>query len=149
MCYDERMDLTNVRKLAGTETGLCVISVVRADGTPHASVVNAGVLSHPVSGEEVVGFVTRGGSVKHRRLRAHAHASATFRRGWRWVGVDGPVDLIGPDDHVDGVDLPRLLRDVFVAAGGTHDDWDTYDRVMANERRLAVLVRPHRVLTPS
>jgi hypothetical protein len=34
---------------------------------------------------------------------------------------------------------------VFVAAGGTHDDWATYDRVMAEERRAAVLVSPVRV----
>jgi hypothetical protein len=34
---------------------------------------------------------------------------------------------------------------VFSAAGGTHDDWDEYDRVMAGEERLAVLVRPERV----
>lgn len=36
---------------------------------------------------------------------------------------------------------------VFTAAGGTHDDWDTYDRVMAEERRTVVLVAPHRVYT--
>jgi hypothetical protein len=41
--------------------------------------------------------------------------------------------------------LRVLLRTVFAAAGGTHDDWDEYDRVMADERRLAVLVRPRRV----
>ena len=28
----------------------------------------------------------------------------------------------------------------FAAAGGTHDDWDTYDRVMREEGRVAVLV---------
>jgi hypothetical protein len=39
----------------------------------------------------------------------------------------------------------RLLRDIFTAAGGTHDDWDTYDRVMAEERRTAVLIQPERV----
>jgi hypothetical protein len=38
-----------------------------------------------------------------------------------------------------------LLREIFTAAGGTHDDWDTYDRVMAEERRVAVLVTPERV----
>ena len=42
-------------------------------------------------------------------------------------------------------DLPGLLRAVFRAAGGTHDDWDTYDRVMAEERRTAVLVDPARI----
>jgi hypothetical protein len=34
---------------------------------------------------------------------------------------------------------------VFTAAGGVHDDWEEYDRVMAEQRRTAVLVTPHRV----
>jgi hypothetical protein len=33
-----------------------------------------------------------------------------------------------------------LLRDVFSAAGGRHDDWDEYGRVVAEQRRTAVLV---------
>jgi hypothetical protein len=37
-----------------------------------------------------------------------------------------------------------LLREVFTAAGGTHDDWDTYDKAMAEERRTAVLIAPVR-----
>jgi hypothetical protein len=61
------------------------------------------------------------------------------------VGVD--VDEAGGDQQTVGVDLPELLRAVFRAAGGTHDDWDEYDRVMAAEGRVAVLVTPARVMT--
>jgi hypothetical protein len=43
--------------------------------------------------------------------------------------------------------LRLLLRETFSAAGGEHDDWDTYDRAMAEERRAAALVRPDRVYT--
>jgi hypothetical protein len=39
-----------------------------------------------------------------------------------------------------------LLRDIYSAAGGVHDDWDEYDRVMAADGRLAVLISPHRIL---
>jgi hypothetical protein len=46
---------------------------------------------------------------------------------------------------VDAERLRRLRREVFTAAGGTHDDWDTYDRVMAEEGRAVVLVAPARV----
>jgi hypothetical protein len=35
-----------------------------------------------------------------------------------------------------------LLRDIYAAAGGQHDDLAEYDRVMASERRTAVLVTP-------
>jgi len=41
--------------------------------------------------------------------------------------------------------LRLALRAVFVAAGGTHDDWDEYDRAMAAERRTIVFVSPDRV----
>jgi hypothetical protein len=66
--------------------------------------------------------------------------------------VEGPADLAGPDDGLLGLDAERvrvLLREIFTAAGGTHDDWDTYDRVMAEERRTAVLVAPERVYSRS
>ena len=38
-----------------------------------------------------------------------------------------------------------LLREVFIACGGSHDNWDEYDRVMTEQRRTAVLITPTRV----
>jgi hypothetical protein len=58
--------------------------------------------------------------------------------------VDGDSELAGPDD-TDPEALRLLLRAVFRSAGGTHDDWDTYDRVMREEGRVAVLVTPRKV----
>lgn len=134
--------------LSSAEGGLAVVSTTRRDGSVQSSVVNAGVLAHPVSGQHVVGLVVRGLATKLRLLRARPRATVVFRSGWQWAAVDGPVELAGPDDSLSGFDataLPQLLRDVFTAAGGTHDDWATYDRVMAEERRTAVLVRPERL----
>lgn len=141
-------DLQNFEALAGEQTGLAVVATTRADGTVQATVVNAGILPDPVTGERVVAFVTRGGSIKHHHLRARPSCAITFRRGWRWATVEGEARLIGPDDPADQLDAEEvrlLLRDVFRAAGGTHEDWQEYDRVMADERRLAVLVTPRRV----
>ncbi len=140
--------LDRVQELVTRENGLAVVFTSRADGTGQASVVNSGVLDHPVTGEPVVGFVARGGTKKVENLRTRPRVTAVFRVGWEWAAVEGDADLAGPDDALDGFDaaaLPGLLRDVFKAAGGTHDDWDEYDRVMANERRTAVLVSPERV----
>lgn len=81
------------------EHGLSVVATLRADGTIQSSVVNAGVLHHPVTGAPV-------------------------------VGAEG---------------LSVLLRDVFIAAGGTHDDWATYDAAMAREGRAAVLLTAERL----
>jgi PPOX class probable F420-dependent enzyme len=141
-------DLDDVRRLAAMETGLCTLACSRADGTAALSVVNAGVLAHPLTGAPVVGLVTQGGAKKLAHLRARPHASVAVRRGWAWVGVEGPVELVGPEDPLQGfdpADLPWLLRAIFTAAGGTHDDWDTFDRVMRAEGRTAVLIDPDRI----
>src|SRR5262249_51203851 len=136
-------DLDQVRRLGQPEHGLVVVAVARPDGTVNTSVVNAGVLADPVTGEDVIGFVVRGDARKLRYLRSNPRAAVTFRSGWQWVTVEGPVRLAGPDDELPGLapdQVPQLLREVFTSAGGTHDDWDEYDRVMAAERRTAVLV---------
>jgi PPOX class probable F420-dependent enzyme len=138
------MDL--VKRLASSEQGLCVAATTRPDGSVHASVVNAGALVHPVSGAEVVAFVARGAARKVELVRAARRASITFRRQWEWAGVEGPVEIIETDDPASDLVLAQLLRDIFTAAGGTHDDWDEFDRVMADERRVAVLVTPERVV---
>jgi PPOX class probable F420-dependent enzyme len=140
-------DLEDFAELVQLDHGLCVVSTLRPDGTIQSSVVNAGVLDDPRSGASAVGFVVRGGTRKIRHLRDDPRVTVVVRAGWRWVAVEGRADLIGPDDpdpRVDG-ELPALLRDIFTAAGGTHDDWDTYDQVMAAERRAAVLIAPDRV----
>ncbi|MFE0540571.1 MULTISPECIES: TIGR03618 family F420-dependent PPOX class oxidoreductase [unclassified Streptomyces] len=133
--------------LAAKESGLVVVSTLRADGTIHASVVNAGLLPHPLTGEQALGFVTYG-KVKLTNLRARPQVTVSVRSGWDWVTVEGSVALVGPDDRVTGVDGERLrllLREVFTAAGGSHEDWDEYDRVMAEQRRTVVLVTPTRI----
>jgi PPOX class probable F420-dependent enzyme len=129
------------------ERFLVVVSTVRADGTIQSSVVNAGVLAHPVTGEQVVGFVTYG-RAKLANLRARPQVTVTFRAGGEWVAVEGRAGLAGPDDPDPGIGPERLrllLREVFQAAGGTHDDWAAYDRIMAEQHRTAVLVTPSRV----
>jgi PPOX class probable F420-dependent enzyme len=140
--------LSDATALAAPENGLAVISTVRADGTVQASLVNVGLLPHPATGQPSLGFTTYG-KVKLANLRARPQLAVTFRNGWQWATVEGRAELAGPDDAqpwlTDADQLRLLLREVFTAAGGTHDDWDEYDRVMANERRAVVLIAPTRV----
>ncbi|TDT98130.1 PPOX class probable F420-dependent enzyme [Streptomyces sp. 846.5] len=129
------------------EHGLVVVSTLRADATVQASVVNAGVLPHPATGAPVLAFVTYG-RVKLANLRERPQVTAVFRHGWRWATVEGRAQLAGPDDPqpwLDPESLRLLLRAVFTAAGGEHEDWDEYDRVMAEQRRTVVLVEPSRI----
>jgi PPOX class probable F420-dependent enzyme len=141
-------DLAAFAALVPLDHGLCVVTTVRADGSPQSSVVNAGVLPHPRTGEDVVGLVAAGGTRKLQHLRSDPRGAVTVRAGWQWATAEGTAELIGPDDprpDIDAEALRLLLRQVFQAAGGTHDDWDTYDRVMAEEHRTAVLLTPNRV----
>ncbi len=135
--------LEKLRRLAAAEHGLCTFVCLDAAGAPHASVINAGVMDHPLTGEATVAAVVTGAARKVKMLRADPRAAVSFRHSWDWVGVRGQAQIIGLDDPAEGFDLanlPTLLREVFVAAGGTHDNWDEYDQTMVDDRRVAVFV---------
>jgi len=143
------LDLTRVRELGARESGLAVVVAYRPDGTAHTSVVNAGVLDHPLTGEPVVAFVARGHARKLAHLRLDGRATVVLRSGWDWVAVEGTVELAGPHDALAGLApgaIPGLLRSVYAAAaGGRADDWAALDAEMAAEGHTAVLLRPKRV----
>lgn len=142
-------DLADVRRYLAEETGLAVVSTTQADGSVLSSVVNCGVIDHPTDGTVRVALVSRGGAARLAHIRRGSTVTVTVRRGWNWVSVTGPADLIGPGaDLPDGYEpdaLRLLLREVFQAAGGTHDDYDEYDRAMVEDGRVAVLVSPDRI----
>jgi hypothetical protein len=123
---------------------LVVVAVARPSGTVSTSVVNAGVLDDPDTGAPRVGFVARGDAKKIDFIRSSGRAAVVFRSGWEWVTVEGPARVVERDAR-DAAAYATLLRDIFKAAGGAHDDWDEYDRVMVAEGRVAVLVEPKRI----
>ena len=134
--------------MAALDHGLASLATIRADGSVHAVVVNAGFIDHPVTGLPVVAFVVQAGTYKLRHLRSHPVATLSWRAGWAWATAEGTVELIGPDDPCEGVSpdaIPTLLRTIYSSAGGgEHQDWADYDRAMAAERRVAALLTPHR-----
>ena len=139
-------------ELVPLDHGLVVVSTSRADGSIQSSVVNAGVIDHPLTAARSSLSWRRRRRTDLRNLRSRPRATVVIRAGWQWAGVEGPVELAGPDDPLDGIDDERrrvLLREIFTAAGGTHEDWDEYDRAMREERRVAVLVEPERIFGTS
>lgn len=140
-------DLSHLESLLARETGLATITTLRADGRPLSSVVNVGVTEHPITAERVVAFVAHGSSARLAHLRRRPAINVLARRGWEWAAVEGDAELIGPDDPRPGIDaegLRVLVRAIFEAAGGEHDDYDEFDRVMVQDRRCAVLVNSRR-----
>jgi PPOX class probable F420-dependent enzyme len=141
--------IDDVRRLVSLDHGLASLSTLQPDGGIHSTVVNAGVLDHPVDGEPVAAFVARPATRKLANLRARPRATLLWRAGWAWVAAEGAAEVLSPDALPAGLDpdaLPGLLRTIFSAAGGgDHQDWAEYDRVMASEGRVAVLLRPARI----
>ena len=138
--------IDDVRRLVSLDHGLASLATLRGDERIHVTVVNAGVVDHPLTGEAVAGFVGRPGTRKMANLRKNPRASLSWRAGWAWCTAEGEVELVGPDDPAQGVELPSLLRSIYSASGGgEHEDWAEYDRTMAAERRIAVLLRPARI----
>ncbi len=141
--------LDDVKKYLSTETGLAVISTTQADGRVLSSLVNCGVIAHPVSGEQRVAMVSGGDAARLGHVRRGSEVTVAVTRGWNWVGVTGPAELIGPADHgaqLDADSIRLLLREIYTAAGGTHDDFGEFDREMVRDGRTAVLVEPSRII---
>jgi len=140
--------LSEAAGLASADSGLAVVSTLRQDHSIQASLVNAGVIAHPLTAVPVLAFITYG-RVKLANLRVRPQLAVTFRNGWQWATVEGSAELAGPHDAADWLtdaeQLRLLLREVFTACGGTHDDWTEYDRTMLEQGRTAVLVEPTRV----
>ncbi len=140
----------DIRRVVVLDSGLAVLSTLRSDGHVQSTVVNAGVVDHPATGEPVVAFVGRPGTRKLANLRAHPRATLLWRAGWAWVAAEGTAELAGPDDpspHVTKRQLPELLRRIHASTGLAlaDDDWTEFDRTVAAERRVAVLVTPRRI----
>src|SRR5687767_14896985 len=68
-------DLSAFAELLSLDHGLCVLSTLRRDGSVQASVVNAGVMPHPLTSVHVVALVAVGGARKLHNLRADLRAT--------------------------------------------------------------------------
>lgn len=138
-------DLTALREIVAAADCFAVLATPRGDGSVHASVVKAGLIDDPITRDLSVGVVVGGQAKKLEHLRQSGTATVVFQHFGRWVAIDGPATALGPRD-AGSQPLAEILRAIFRAAGGTHDDWDEFDRVMAEDRRCAVFVLAQRVI---
>jgi len=131
------------------ETGLATISTSQVDGRVLSSVVNCGMIEHPLTGDVCVALVSGSKATRLKHIDRGSQVTISVRRGWAWSSATGPADLIRPEKLPEGIDTEQmrlLLREVFHAAGGVHDDLEEYDRAMAQEKRVVVCVTPERIL---
>ena len=131
------------------ETGLATISTSQVDGRVLSSVVNCGMIEHPLTGDVCVAFVSGSKAARLKHIDRGSQVTISVRRGWAWSSATGSADLIRPEslpESIDAEQMRLLLREVFHAAGGVHDDLEEYDRAMAQEKRVVVCVTPERIL---
>ncbi|MBM46098.1 MAG: pyridoxamine 5'-phosphate oxidase [Acidimicrobiaceae bacterium] len=143
------LHLDDLRRFLADETGLATISTVQQDGRVLSSIANCAIIPNPLTGDECVALVSMGTAARLKHVRRGSEVTISVRRGWNWIAATGAADLVGPEDNVESVDpeaLRLLLRDIYQAAGGMHDDFDAYDAEMLRSRRAAVLVTPTRII---
>lgn len=115
-----------------------VVSTIRPSGTVQSTLVNVGLYADGLA------FTTVGRSRKEANLKRNPACTVTIHDGPYWITAEGRARLYAWD-NTEPETLRRLLRDIYLAAGGTHDDWETYDRVVRAERRAAVVLVPERI----
>ena len=120
------------------EQPYAVVSTIRPSGTIQSTLVNVGLY------DDGLGFTTVGQSRKEYNLKQNPACTLTIHNGPYWITVEGKARLYSWDD-TDPETLRQLLRELYVVAGGTHDDWETYDRVVREEGRAAVILHPERI----
>ena len=91
----------------------------------------------------VVTTFRRNGAAQMSILASGLHqGSAVFVVSGNTVVVEGDAE-IHSWDNTGHEELRLLLRRAYTACGGgEHPDWDEYDRVMKEDRRAVVMVRP-------
>ena len=72
--------IEDIKRLVALDHGLASLSTLRGDGTVQSTVVNAGMVDHPVTGTPVAAFVGRDDATNAPTAQARA---ASLPDGWR------------------------------------------------------------------
>ena len=124
------------------QNSVVVFTTFRRDGMPQQSLVTVGKL------DDGLAFTTRSANAKARNLARDPRCAMMLVSSDRraFAALDGKAETQGAE-NTDAATLRLRLREVYrVAAGKEHPDWDEYDRVMVDQGRVAVLLRPDRIV---
>lgn len=135
--------MTTLEDLDGLlgQNNVVVFTTFRRDGMPQQSLVTVGKMDGGLA------FTTRSRNAKAYNLARDPRCAIMLvkpdNRGF--AVLDGKAEVQGPHNS-DAESLRLRLREVYrVAAGKEHPDWNEYDRVMLEEGRVTILLRPDRI----
>ncbi len=118
-----------------------VVTTFRKNGAAQMSILLSGFYRGAVV------FVIRGNTAKLANLKRDPRCAVlNVKPDWsEYAVVEGTAEVHGWD-NTDPEELRLMLRETYRACGGgEHPDWDEYDRVMRQERRAVVMVKPDHV----
>jgi PPOX class probable F420-dependent enzyme len=119
------------RKFLDESPNVGVVTTLRADGSPHSTIVWVDVENGKVS------FNTARGRTKSKNLERDPRASLLMvdpNNAWKWVAVSGPAELTeeGADAQIDKLAKKYLGKDEY--------PWRSPE-----ETRVKVLIEPEKV----
>ena len=135
------MDLTANQKDFLSANHMAVFSTFRRNGAAQLSIVTSGLYGDGVA------FTTTANRAKHRNLTRDPRCTLLVsHHEWRpFLVLEGNATVLS-QDNTPAEELRVAFREVFrSAAGKEHPDWDEYDRVMVEDRRVIVIVQPEHV----
>ena len=135
------MELTATQKdfLEANHNAVC--TTFRRNGAAQLSIVTSGLYGGGAA------FTTTADRAKHRNLARDPRCSLLVSHAdWRpFLVLEGNATVLS-QDNTPAEELRVAFRDVFrAAAGKEHPNWDEYDRVMVEDRRVIVIVTPEHV----
>src|SRR6185312_5558782 len=133
------MDLTVALDFARSHRQ-SVLVTQRRDGRPQLSNV-----MHHVDDAGVVRVSITATRAKYANVRREPWAAlhVTQPDFWAYVVVEGSAEVAPPAQAIDDATVEELVT-LYRDLAGEHPDWDDYRRVMVDEQRTVVRLRPDR-----
>ena len=135
------MELTATQKDFLETNHNAVCTTFRRNGAAQLSIVTSGLYGGGAA------FTTTADRAKHRNLARDPRCSLLVSHAdWRpFLVLEGNATVLS-QDNTPAEELRVAFREVFrAAAGKDHPNWDEYDRVMVEDRRVIVIVTPEHV----
>ena len=135
------MELTDKQKDFLSENHNAVCTTFRRNGAAQLSIVTSGLYGGAAA------FTTTADRAKHRNLDRDPRCTLLVSHAdWRpFLVLEGNATVLS-QDNTPAEELRVAFREVFRAASGKeHPNWDEYDRVMVEDRRVIVIVTPEHV----
>ena len=135
------MELTATQKDFLETNHNAVCTTFRRNGAAQLSIVTSGLYGGGAA------FTTTADRAKHRNLARDPRCSLLVSHAdWRpFLVLEGNATVLS-QDNTPAEELRTAFREVFRAASGReHPNWDEYDRVMVEDRRVIVIVTPEHV----